>query len=611
MLITLLTLLISTASAQTDIDVNQLSQRFVSTVVEAKTDEQFLAVPQVQDCVKSNAISEADFKLEADVAKKTIRDKQNAASDCVRKAMSGVSDAEIEKMASSLKLRDYGLVRGQGSKAVVDYFSNRLQKALYGPNGKPINLRDQKLIDQSVFFDIYESQIGKNILLEISNYCNSRLISDSDRKTNFTNIAQIVATAPNGSKDRADIEQAIQNQLITLKFKDTTPATLEISNKDDPEAIYKDFVNEVADFSGDAGNSQTRMEKIFSNCTRAIPVMCKIYENCNCYYKKQKDPNETCVTDLDDGKYNLRCEIDTATQEPKMGQHSCHVVARLRGMRANLEATNRAQESLRTNYTGGEAIGINHAGGNYDPSTAADGQTIDDITSLASHEVDDIEKLQGNSQLPDECVTAPESDACKNFIYDDQEGTKFANTAANYTAVTMIETKKLEGIKNDKSKLEEYLVSKGYLDLVAKLKNGDSVKVAEEARQRFEAQREATFAEMSAAFERKQVVGDASQRQQKVADIKKDLEDKSSSFKQLMLFNNVVSSFLNVEKKVGDKYVKAGTNVKSLERESDSNASINPLMGAGGSSQLGAGEAPLVDQSFIDSLLGQLDETVE
>jgi hypothetical protein len=74
-----------------------------------------------------------------------------------------------------------------------------------------------------------------------------------------------------------------------------------------------------------------------------------------------------------------------------------------------------------------------------------------------------------------------------------------------------------------------------------------------------------------------------------------------------MLFNNIVSSYLKVEK--NGQIV--GKNIRSLQREAKSSDLLEPLNTAGGSSQLGVGEAPLVDQSFIDSLLGQIDEDLQ
>jgi len=235
-------------------------------------------------------------------------------------------------------------------------------------------------------------------------------------------------------------------------------------------------------------------------------------------------------------------------------------------------------------------------------------ESLDDMTSLTSKEIDQIE-LSNN--LSEECERDPSKENCEDFAYGADEAVRFANTAASYAATTQIEVKKLRNIENDKNKLIAFLKSKGYLDLVSKVEQGSvsTSDIVNEAAQRYETQREATFGELSKAFERKQLVGSEPARLEKVRTIKADLANKKEDFKQLMLFNNVVTSFLDVQKRdQSGEYVSAGTNVKALQREltRDTTGALQGLSGlASGTSQLSNNDSPIVDQSFIQSVLGE------
>jgi hypothetical protein len=292
-------------------------------------------------------------------------------------------------------------------------------------------------------------------------------------------------------------------------------------------------------------------------------------------------------------------------KEPNRGRNSCHVEARLRAYRGNLTETNRQQAILRSDYGGGKVVARNQVKGLEDDRVYQPGEKgIDDLTSLGSKEIDDIQFGKGVSE---ECLNDPTKESCKDFAYGADETSRFANTAASYAASTAIEVKKLKNVENDKEKLIAFLRGKGYLDLAKKVEDGENASdIVRDAAQRFESQREATFGEISKAFERRQLVGDQATRESKVREIKADIENRGNDFKQLMLFNNVVTSFLNIEKKNQDgKYEAAGTNVRALQREISGNNALQGLSGLAGGSQLGTGDSPIVDQTFIDGILGE------
>jgi hypothetical protein len=283
----------------------------------------------------------------------------------------------------------------------------------------------------------------------------------------------------------------------------------------------------------------------------------------------------------------------------------------MRAHRGNLTAVNKQQDILNdpSIYRTEDEKGFKEDAQKGPRRYNGGDQNMDDLTSLSSKQIDEIDKQK---EFDSNCETNPDDETCKGFVYGADESAKFKNTVASYTAATQIEVEKLKRLGSSSTEeLKKFLTAKGYLDLVKALEGGNGVPamssqdVINEALQRFEAQREATFAEMSKAFERNQLAGSLDKKVQ-IDKIKKDYDKRPEEFKQLMLFNNVVTSFLNVEKKNSSGgFEKVGTNVRSLQRETRDNSTLEGLNQIGGQTSLGSGDSPIVDRKFIGSLLGE------
>lgn len=573
-----------------DLDYNRLSERFVTTVKEAQIDATFLKVPEVEACAAN--ITAEDLKDPDEVKKK-----QAQSAKCLRDKMATVDPAELEALSKKLELQPYGLVKGKGNQEIIDYFSNRLEKALYGKDGdNKVRKINQKIVDQKVFLDIYETQVGKNILLEISQYCQGRLkFNDAPTKRyDYMNPARL------------------DDPGLISKWTDTDTITLSSGADED---IYKKFGDDVVGEDRTPESVKKRLNNIFQFCTAMIPKMCDVYEKCACIRNKNIPGNENIPCVIPDG---ISCE------DPNKGQHSCHVAARLRGYRTNLAAVAATQEQFKA-LNGGTALGLSRPRDVYDSKSAGENESIDDLTSLTSTDVgqvlsDDKIKQQVEEFDAKECAQNPERKECENYFYSQDEALKFANAGVGFQAATAVEAAKINTMVNDKDKLKKYLEKRGYLELVKQLDEGKNTEeIVKKAQGLFEAEREATFQEMNEAFRRKQVVKDEAKPEsttKPVFNVKSELENRSKSFQQLLLFNNVVTSYLSLQKKDAKGELQdAGLNVKALERELgkagqneklQSSLSFFQNLGTGGS-QIQAGENPLVDINFLDSVLGSVE----
>ena len=583
-------------ATEVELDYKKFADRFVTTVKEAQVEADFLQVEQVKSCLQE--ITAEDLK--GDQA--ALKEKQAKSANCVRQKMEAIAESnpdQLTALAEKLQLDAFGVIKGKSSREVIDFFSSRLENALYGkgPDGKPARLKDQKIVDQKVFADIYETQLGKNILLEISQYCQGRI-----RKSG-------------GNPDtRFDAIAAISSGASALNLADWTDLE-DRSNLSAETNIYSDFVSKVlgTGLASDPEAVKVKLTKIFNNCMAMISQMCEQYQGCLCKYKTANPPTDGTAVDCV-ASTNLTCANENG--EPKIGQHSCHVMARLRGYRTNLTAVKETQKQF-LEMNGGVALARKDT---YKGKEAQAGESIDDLTSLSSKDVELAMKESSIQQESDEferaaCEKNPESPDCEKFFYREDEVLKFANSSVGYAAATAVESAKITALAKESDKLKDYLKLKGYFDLAAQVDTGNTEEIIKAAKQRFETEREATFKEMSAAFDRKQIVtGTDQQKSERVKETKSEIKNRGKSFQQLMLFNNVVTSYLSLSKKdQNDKEIDAGTNVKALQREvqgmgkvAEASSSLKYFSSlATGESSVGADENPLVNIEFLDSILGR------
>jgi hypothetical protein len=253
----------------------------------------------------------------------------------------------------------------------------------------------------------------------------------------------------------------------------------------------------------------------------------------------------------------------------------------------------------------------------YDKANTKPNESIDDLTSITTSDVDEALKVNELSNeigaIPDDCATNPENPECEKFFYKQSEVQKFAQSSAGYSAATLVESAKIKNLASKDDDLKKYLLARGYFDLEKAVGTRSSAEIVAAARSRFEAEREATFIEMTNAFERKQFSTDIkNDKAQRAEEVKKEYQNKGKAFQQLILFNNVVSSYLSLRSAEDGKDL--GLNLKALEREtktsennSQAGEAIKYFSGISGDkkSQLNDSDSPVVDMGFLDAILGK------
>jgi hypothetical protein len=564
-----------------------LTERNTATIIEAKMDTQLLQIPEVRECIEKNKI---DATMLAD--KPRVKQKQDDAVKCFTsriKLNDKKSLDELQQLSQLLGLEAFGVVKSRTASDIVNFLSGRISQAVYTPTRASIEngIKVQRVVDHSFYLDLYEQQLGKNILLEINNFCLNDLVHDTNNTLEGTLIA---LSQGKPTAEFKDTRQAAPSSTLNPNSQSKPPAS---------EQVYSDIYNALFKIDPNPQTLSKRLNDIFSSCAKIISPLCKVYEEA-----RKTNPSNPVKT----------------------GQRACHVSARLRGYRTNLVAIEEVRRNAQKDPAAFKGFVINNIE-IFDPTRVSEEQSMDRLTSVTTGDLKQISSLSDEQVAKKaeelkklECSKNPSSAECEAFFYSEGEATKLANAAIGYKAATEIEKKKMELLKSKKEQLEEYLSSRGYGDLVEDLKgkNGSNKSIDDivaEAMSRFEAERESTYEQIADAFERKQI--DKKNPSRTVDQSEKKILEEAYDLKKVFLFNNIVSSYLGLRKKKADKtYEDLGSNVQALKREVQSQSNVNQdqtslefftnlsAASSGQGKTISAGERPLVNTEFLDAILG-------
>lgn len=609
--------------------IKELSNRFTRSIKEAQVDSQLLEVNEIKTIVESNKIEESDLNTPSVIATKKAKAKKEFEDEFKK-----LSKEEIDKLAQKLQLDSYGLVEGKTQGKLRDYFSERIQKALYGPGaqGERLKIKEMKIVDHKVYNDLYESQLGKAVLLDLSNYCYNQLAPKSTSpgaSDVFTQWKSLISGScdPSKTKSRANLGACIDS-LDDSKPPAAPAGTSNPSGNTtpDPYLALKDQFSKL----GSPQDASAFFENYFTICSSIIPHMCEAYTFCKA---SDKTPWKN-----DEYFRNVSATFCDEIQDPtdKKGINSCDVQARLKAFRVNLELAKKNKDQYENATDGyrrsGKTFDLDGDGNSADDTYQSRGEnSIDSITTITSQDTDKILADAAKEELDEftknDCKNQPENPECKAFFYNEDEALKFQQSSLVYTAATELEKRRIDELNTQgKDKLEEYLRAKGYIDLAEKLSSTPPDQVVAMAKARFESERESSFKKMEEAFNRRQVdsknQGSNSSASTSVeSDINKK---KDKNFTQLVLFNNVITSYLQIK---NNKNEVVGDNKRVFERErerlakGESGGDEQALeffanMGSGNSNSSSGSSRNEVDEGnsmvsveFIDSLLQDKRET--
>jgi hypothetical protein len=578
---------------------DELKKRFVSTAAETRIDSQMMQIPEIRRCVEQNKIEDTDFTNNSvSTSTKTKREK---AQKCMADILAQKDEEDIKTLADQLQLQQFNLVAGTNRQNVVKFFTDRIQRAIYGQGAEGENraLRDKTLVGQEVFATMHRSQISRDILLHLSNYCLNQLMPKGGAQ-NFESLTSIISGA-----DCRDVSSAAgpglklksKKDLLLTCFPDALEDTGSTSPTPGSQTPYEVIQGQFGTNGTTPAMDANQIQAGFGLCIQLIPVACEVRSYCDAKAKAAAavPPIPFDSTPYKDFPQNFSCSSTT------IGAASCVMQTRLKAYRSTMTVINNNDRDFYSKVEDGTAIPEKETKFRLYRENDA-GSSIADITNLTSKDMEDINKLNKPDQTRlQDCSEHPEVADCEEFFYTDQERLRFEQEGSAYAIATTVESARINALKKDKSALKTYLTERGYLDLVQQLDGGATEEsVVALARQRFEAERNAAYSAMEAKFvQNQQHVG--------VAGVTTTLEERfkaeQNNLTQLMVFNNIVTSFLAVG-------TEGATNElarrKEFEALQDGNAQayqfFSGITGAQTSSGGDQNATVMVDMNLLDDL---------
>jgi len=179
-------LVISNSVLGNEITENDITKQHLSVIKDTEVELMLDKTPEFADC-------RSEYKFDAKDDKTKKEEKLKKATDCFEKKLTNKDADTLKKMAENLNLETYGLIKSKTSQDITSYLSKKMTKALTGkdPDEKDprkilesLKWKNQKIVDQKVFIDLYKNQLVKSSLFEVSRYCYEDLEIDGESKAN-------------------------------------------------------------------------------------------------------------------------------------------------------------------------------------------------------------------------------------------------------------------------------------------------------------------------------------------------------------------------------------------------------------------------------------------
>jgi hypothetical protein len=514
------------------------------------------------------------------------------ATDCFQKKIGTKDPASLKKLAEDLKLKDYGLIKSKNVSDITEYLTKKLHKSLTGvdldaKNNAPQKWEDQKIVDQKVFVELYKNQLAKNALFEISRFCfeNLRLEAGSTA-TDFTTYW--TGNMPAAVNKVLPITGLTDEGVDNIFF----PGTLKDIDLNDEKEVYAKLVSGLT--PGKQPIDAKLFGDFFSFCTQAIKPMCEAF--------KDKIKSSTPI---------------------KIGANACLTFNKLEAIRTTLRNTEKvAKQFDEMEDKGTFAIQMIKNPKIYQNGKGAGEESLDELTSVGS--ADFLHNSQTeNDKLKDletNCATNSSSSECKQFLQvDDGKERALNDLEMDIDLKGQIEVTRVKKLKD--KELKDYLKENRHFDLLERLDSKDANKLTEtdivnEIGFYYEAKKASEMAALKSKIGTRQVsekeaATDADKTKFIVKNIKESKEERAR-LAQVVMFNNIITSQLELKKDVNGTSESLGRNVSGWNKEKaglDKIQGINSTVFEGVQSNAKENgvktKESIADVGFLDDILGK------
>lgn len=447
---------------------------------------------------------------------------ETSTGDNTRSLASGSASGDL-----TIKSKQIG-VDYMSDPAVVELskvFEKKLQDALLGDEAARKDTKTVASVDHEKFIELYKTELGKTVVNSFTSYC---METDSNPKNRGE-------TSTLDCKDENN--QKVKCPLYFLASKDKKKAVIDNNIASLKTASFKDATK-------DTPNADSAK---WTQCIQSVTYV--------------------CYNDFGNA-YNGNPDIDVKESKTR----ACVIMDYVKAARKNLILADK-QTDFYKELAKNQTINME---GNYRKVEITDKNSMDATTTITSKDIetsyekknDELKKEVNDCVGDDGKIIAP--DKCKKFISTDTDEKK--KELAEYGLRQFAQGAKIEDSfkgDNGKNEVQKYLSDEGYKSdqIQAMLNSDDKIKeIKDQITKRYQNERDALIATMAKKIDTTTTkskdginVADDSDKMKKIKD---DINSRAVELKQLVHFDNVVSSYLEI-----DTNGKKSRNVASLSTE--------------------------------------------
>lgn len=631
---------------------------YVTALKEEEIDEKILSSDVFADCKKSLE----GIDLSSDTGKEEIR-------KCIQDKVSKVDDESVGEFSKALNLGSVGFKETKNTKSLREYLNKRIFNAIHGKDAyENKQIKELKFVDPGLFLELYKTQISKNLILEVSQYCLENVGVKGEEGAFITGVSssmddlisgessslqlnyqQVADTSANpwgkldvnavgktlkidGLNSAGALWDKIQEYRYCPVLKDSPSDPCHKSKARNQEQLKILKEQELAWAQAD----ETKIRTKYTTCSNfMIKNMCELYRCNNIYTASSssilyKEPaSKVCkafgvslAPGQNDGALSGGVSLENRSKDNR-GQIACNLMERVERYKKTFAAIDQAEKNnndLRGLGSGVE-LGTFYKEGKYnkknidDLSTISSKELVESVDSFAKSE-EEIKELKEKCFQEDGLLAQGEDCAFLGGELDGEDLTKVQLDTEAETALYLERLKKLED-GSDNDELKEYLLKHGLHDYVPMLEDGsiepgDLVKLISD---KYKADRQALINNMNERFyaitkKKKSEGDDATATRGDLSAVAKDqvaeIEQHKERLETLFNYSNIVSSYL--EAKDQEDKVYKNTRVRQVELEglkADEKAKADYELYFSDAKEETAANSQLSAQGqFIDGILG-------
>lgn len=592
------------SAAGTNISDNEIKNKFLTVVKDVEVEDMIGKTTEFNDCRNDNKF----------VKDNKDKDKNlQIATACFKKKLVGKDPKALQKLAEDLRLENYGLIKSKNVNDITDYLAKKMHKSLTGidPDEKDpkkmleqLKWENRKIVDQKVFIDMYNGQLMKSALFEVSKFCFENLRKKNATGANFSdhwNKSLPEITDPTTNKEIPNVSE-INDQSLPPFFDENAMKGTDMSKS-------ADVIGKIVTGLTPVGTPVDAEEygKFFLYCQKAMPLLCEEFR------KTVKDKTTDTATKEE--------KTVTVGTEMTKGANACLTMDRLKAIRITLSNTEKVIKQFEEMGEDSAVALTNFKSPKfYERGKGANEESLDEITSYSSADM-----LAGSKEDKEDLATkcsAGQSSECDEYLVEgDSLDKAIHNVESEMNLKREIEVATVEQIKDKPEELEKYLSDNGHFDLLNKINDKTNPlskdEIVAEISKIFDARKVAEIETLKLKVGKRQMnekeitdLGEPGKQKQIVENINANKNERAR-LAQVVMFNNIITSQLDLTDKTSGDSV--GRNVNGWKKElagmegtkSYDDSLFSGIKAEAEKNGSKVDDASIVGGGIIDSILGK------